>query len=106
MASWLFVKFFTTNVEFQAQFSMTSGYTPVIKSVFENEVYKEFLNNKNNIQALSTKVCVEQEANYFTSPAFDGSSTARDQVGSIINRVFKGENIDTVFADAVATCKG
>ena len=106
MASWLFVKFFTTNVDFQAQFSMTSGYTPVIKSVFENPDYKEFLSDTKNIQALSTKVCVEQEANYFTSPAFDGSSAARDQVGSIINRVFKGENIDTVFADAVATCKG
>ena len=105
MASWLFVKFFTTNVEFQAQFSMTSGYTPVIKSVFTNEVYEEFLNDEENIQALSTKVCVEQEANYFTSPAFDGSSTARDQVGSIISRVFKGENIDTVFSDAVAKCQ-
>ncbi|MBE6143530.1 MAG: extracellular solute-binding protein [Erysipelotrichaceae bacterium] len=105
MASWLFVKFFTTNVEFQAQFSMTSGYTPVIKSVFENDTYKEFLNDKTNIQALSTKVCVEQEANYFTSPAFDGSSMARDQVGTIINRVFKGEDINTVFADAVANCQ-
>ena len=105
MASWLFVKFFTTNVEFQAQFSMTSGYTPVIKSVFENDVYKEFLNNRDNIQALSTKVCVAQEADYFTSPAFDGSSTARDQVGTIINRVFKGEDINTVFADAVSNCK-
>lgn len=106
MASWLFVKYFTTNVEFQAQFSMTSGYTPVIKSVFENDTYKEFLNDKENIQALSTKVCVEQEANYFTSPAFDGSSVARDQVGTIIKRVFMGENVDTVFADAVATCQG
>ena len=105
MASWLFVKFFTTNVEFQAQFSMTSGYTPVIKSVFDNDVYKTFLNKKDNIQALSTKVCVEQEANYFTSPAFDGSSAARDQVGTIINRVFKGEDVNTVFAEAVSNCK-
>lgn len=106
MASWLFVKYFTTNVEFQAQFSMTSGYTPVIKSVFENDTYKEFLNDEENIQALSTKVCVEQESNYFTSPAFDGSSVARDQVGSIITRVFKGEEINKVFADAVQSCKG
>jgi ABC-type glycerol-3-phosphate transport system substrate-binding protein len=33
IASWLFVKFLTTSVEFQAEFSMASGYVPVIKSV-------------------------------------------------------------------------
>ena len=107
LASWLFVKYFTTNVEFQAQFSMVSGYTPVIKSVFENDIYKEFLNEEGNIQALSTKVCVEQEANYFTSPAFDGSSEAREQVGNIIVQAFKGsKDINTIFADAVANCRG
>ena len=106
LASWLFVKYFTTNVDFQAEFSMTSGYTPVIKSVFTNEVYEDFLNEEGNIQALSTKVCVEQEEDYFTSPAFDGSSLARTQVGNIIVQVLKGNDINTVFKDAVNKCKG
>ena len=37
LASWLFVKFLCTNVDFQAEFSMKSGYMPVLKSVTENE---------------------------------------------------------------------
>ena len=49
----------------------------------------------------------EQEANYFTSPAFDGSSEAREQVGNIIVQAFKGsKDINTIFADAVANCRG
>ena len=34
VASWLFVKYLTTTVEFQAEFSMASGYVPVIKFPF------------------------------------------------------------------------
>ena len=33
IASWLFIKFLTTSAEFQAEFSIASGYVPVIKSV-------------------------------------------------------------------------
>ena len=43
IASWLFVKFLTTNVEFQAEFAMASGYVPVLKSVGENPVYADFI---------------------------------------------------------------
>ncbi|MBO4326444.1 MAG: hypothetical protein J5950_04170, partial [Clostridia bacterium] len=30
------------------------------------------------------KICMEQESAYFTSPAFVGSSDARDQVGKLL----------------------
>jgi multiple sugar transport system substrate-binding protein len=105
IASWLFIKYFTTNALFQAEFSMNSGYTPVIKSAFEVEAYKNFLAegaNGTNIQALSTSICVEQEADYFTSPAFVGSSDARTQVGNIITATFTGTDVNTAFADAIA----
>ena len=87
LASWLFVKYLTTTVEFQAEFSMASGYVPVIKSVKENENYARFLQKANGgdyISALSAKVCLDQEHAYYTSPAFNGSSVARDQVGYLI----------------------
>ena len=90
LASWLLVKYLSTNVYFQAQFSATSGYTPVIKSVNENAGYKDFLNSADggdNIAALSTKVCVEQESMYLTTPAFDGSADARDKVGYLLERL-------------------
>ena len=113
LASWLFVKFLTTNVEFQAEFSMASGYVPVIKSVGENEVYKNFIaqaDGGNHISALSAKVCLEQANAYYTSPAFNGSSTARDEVGSLLTKclTFSGDDvaaqIDKAFEEAVKKC--
>ncbi|MBR2047319.1 MAG: extracellular solute-binding protein [Oscillospiraceae bacterium] len=114
VASWLFVKFLTTNVNFQAEFGMASGYVPVIKSVAENPVYAEFIANAdggNYISALSAKICLEQEHAYYTSPAFNGSSEARDQVGALMTKclALTGDNIDAqiaeAFEDAVAECE-
>jgi multiple sugar transport system substrate-binding protein len=114
VASWLFVKFLTTNVDFQAEFSIASGYVPVIKSVSQNADYKAFIDKANGgdyISALSAKVCLEQADAYYTSPAFNGSSTARDQVGALLNKCIAmfGDNvasdIDKAFKDAVDKCK-
>lgn len=114
IASWLFVKFLTTTVEFQAEFSMASGYVPVLKSVAQNEVYADFLNNADGgdfISALSAKVCLEQEKAYYTSPAFNGSSTARDQVGLLMQSAFTSNDngnvdamLDELFANAIQEC--
>ena len=91
-ASWLFVKFLTTDVEFQASFSEASGYVPVIKNVNEDEFYKEFIDNangyKSGIAALSAMVCLEQANAYYVSPAFKGSSKARDEVGLLMQTCF------------------
>ena len=115
IASWLFVKFLTTNVEFQAEFSMASGYVPVLKSVAENPVYAEFLANADGgkyISALSAKVCIEQESAYYTSPAFNGSSTARDQVGTLLSKCLAADDggdvdamINAAFEEAVEECE-
>ena len=114
VASWLFVKFLTTNINFQAEFSMASGYVPVLKSVGENPVYADFISKAdggNNIAALSAKVCLEQENAYYTSPAFNGSSEARDQVGALMTKclALKDGDIDAqiaeAFEDAVAECE-
>ena len=115
IASWLFVKFLTTNVEFQAEFSMASGYVPVLKSVAQNPVYADFLANADGgkyISALSAKVCIEQESAYYTSPAFNGSSTARDQVGTLLTKCLSAEDggdvdamINAAFEEAVEECE-
>ena len=114
IASWLLVKFLTTNVDFQAEFSMTSGYVPVIKSVKTNEGYKNHLANANGgtfIAALSAKVCMEQENAYYTSPAFMGSSKARDEVGILMTKVLSNNSkrvnamINESFASAINNCK-
>ena len=105
IASWLFVKFLTTNVEFQAEFAMASGYVPVLKSVSENEYYANFIAKADGydyIAALSAKVCLEQESAYYTSPAFNGSSTAREQVGILLSKCLAAttSDVDAMIADA------
>ena len=109
LASWLFVKYLTTNIGFQAQFSATSGYVPVIKTVTENPTYAKNLADANgygNVTYLSAKVCMEQEAAYYTSPAFVGSAMARDQVGYLMQSVFSGaKTLDKAFKDAIEECE-
>lgn len=113
IASWLFVKFLTTCVEFQAEFSMVSGYVPVLKSVTENEIYADFLakaDGGDRVAALSAKICMEQEHAYFTSPAFNGSSEARAQVeGLMIYAMGQiGDTntiVDQAFAAALDECQ-
>ena len=93
---------------------MASGYVPVLKSVAENEIYADFLASADGgkfISALSAKVCLEQEEAYYTSPAFNGSSEARDQVGALLTKclsITSGDvdaQIAQAFADAVEECE-
>ncbi len=117
IASWLFVKFLTTNIEFQAEFSMASGYVPVLKSVADNEVYKKFTESADGydyIAALSAKVCMEQVDAYYTSPAFNGSSVAREQVGYLLSAALSASDlgvkdvdayIDELFKKAIDECE-
>ena len=115
VASWLFVKYMTTSVDFQAEFSMTSGYVPVLKSVADHPVYKEFVSKANGgdyISALAAKVCLAQQDAYYTSPAFNGSSTARSQVQELLAKclsaTFTGDEdaaIKKAFQDAIDECE-
>ena len=113
VASWLFMKFLTTDVAFQADFSMASGYAPVIKSVQENATYKAWLDKAsgyNNLTALSVKVALSQSDAYFVSPAFNGSSVARDEVGILMQTALVKTDADMdavlekLFKDAVGKC--
>ncbi|MBO7250426.1 MAG: extracellular solute-binding protein [Clostridia bacterium] len=115
LASWLFMKYLCTTVEFQAEFSMASGYIPVIKSVGDNAIYRDdFLakaDGGDNISALAAQVGLAQEAAYYTSPAFNGSSVARDQVGLLMQKCLTAAASDVpsmikkAFEDAVAECE-
>ena len=116
VASWLLVKFLTTNANFQAEFAYVGGYTPVIKSAREVDWYKEILDHGNggtNIAGLAAKTCMDQADAYFASPVFYGSSTARDQVGQLLTTCFLIQNdnaniekaIEDAFKLAVSECK-
>lgn len=119
LASWLFIKYLATTPMFQIEFSGT-GYVPVIQSVKEVESYASKLNSANgyaNVAYLAQKVCLDQANAYYTSPAFEGSSEARDQVGDLMVNCFKEAMtkkdsgglttafMQKAFADAVNECK-
>ncbi len=117
LASWLFVKFLCTNIDFQAEFSMASGYMPVLKSVTENEAYAAWLNKGNGYEYLvakCVKVGIDGRDDYFVSPAFNGSSKAREQAGALLLKCLSGEAagdagvdalIDASFQDAIDECE-
>ena len=113
-ASWLFVKFLTTNLDFQAEFGMTSGYIPVLENVTDNAVYAaelEAADGYEGLPLLATKVALEQADAYYTSPAFNGSSAARDEVGKLIQFCMTDPScatpagIKTAFEKAIQECK-
>ena len=110
IASWLFLKYLTTNVEAQSSFAEASGYIPVSEIAQESDEYKAYLAKAEGktaagITALSAKAAVAQTNMYFASPTFVGSSYARDAAGSLIVDVLsKGVAIDQALTDAVNSC--
>ena len=110
IASWLFVKFLCTNVEFQAEFSMASGYMPVLESVVENEAYKAWLDKRNGKEYLIPQcvyIGIEGRDGYFVSPAFNGSSKAREEVGKLMLKCLGSSDvdIDKAFKEAIEQCE-
>ena len=113
-ASWLLIKFLTTDVKFQARFSIQSGYAPVIGAAKADATYQGWLeaaNGFDNLQALCVKTTVSQEHAYFTSPAFNGSSKARTEAENMMYNVmtYNGtsvrEKAGEELAKGLANCK-
>ena len=57
-------------------------------------------------------MALEQADSYYVSPAFNGSSTAREQVGFLLDSAISGNDngnldgfIDGLFEDAVDECE-
>ena len=117
MATWLLMRFLTSNINFQAEMSMSSGYVPAVESVFENDIYLEWLDSASGdadgVAAYCVNESLKNSESFFTSPAFVGSSDARDQVGDLIQAVFLAnsttDSIDKIVADAfelaIRNCK-
>ena len=90
-AAWLFAKYITTSTKHQAKFSMQNGYTCAIQSVKEDPVYSGFLESKDGnefLQASVIELTMQFKDYYFVSPAFNGSSTARDDMGLLMKACF------------------
>ncbi len=110
LASWLFLKFLATNVDFQAEWSMQMGYMPVLKesAMRTNAPYAAFLDGTSggtSITARVIAVAYRRADSYFAPPALAASGVAREQVGLLMDAVFAGtKTTDEAFRDAVAAC--
>ena len=106
LMTWLFVKELL-NPTFQAAFSKASGYNPCRQSTFDVPVYAEHMANEGNITAVAAKVASTMSERFFTSPAFKGSSTAREQVGAALVFVIQSQkDADEALANAYKNCGG
>lgn len=91
---------------FQAEFSIASGYNPCRKSTYDVEAYQEHLES-DSITAVAASVATTMTDDFFTSPAFVGSSTAREQVGNVIVYAITGQkSAAKALADAYSNCGG
>ncbi len=116
-ASWLLAKFLTTSIGYQASASTNNGYTPVIKTVLENEYFQADLEaaKQSTLNADLPKKTISQALSqmeyYYTSPAFNGSSAAREYVGYLMESCLSGslgsqtaaQFIASVFEDTIDT---
>ena len=101
LATWLFYKLFTST-KYNTAWATTTGYTPIRYSVMETEdylAYSNYLDKDDNTLARLTAFNASYASsvlNYlFTSPVFKGSSTARQQVGTIYAAcVSAGDDLD------------
>ncbi|MDE6013356.1 MAG: extracellular solute-binding protein, partial [Anaeroplasmataceae bacterium] len=97
LMAWLFMKELL-DPTFQASFSIVSGYNPSRESTFAIKEYVDHLAG-NDITAVTANVAKSMSDDYFTSPAFIGSSEARTQVGALLVDAFTGQKSP---ADALA----
>lgn len=124
LATWLFVKNYLLDPEYQIEFAQESGYNPVLKSCYDTKIedpadptgktmikYSDVLasakgTSKEGLISLTANVCRQLSDNYFTSPAFNGSAKARVQVGDLFVAVISGtKTTDKAFEDAILECE-
>ena len=95
LASWLFTQYLLTN-EVQIAYAETEGYSPVTSKARESEEYRDYLsragedNNEHySVKIEATKLLMDNTANTFTTPVFNGSASLRDAAGQMIEDVTK-----------------
>jgi len=91
---------------FQAAFSIAAGYNPCRQSTYNVPAYEEHLQGT-TATAVACVVARTMNNDFYTSPAFVGSSEARTQVGNALVFALTGEKeAAKALADAYKNCGG
>ncbi|MCQ2776547.1 MAG: extracellular solute-binding protein [Bacilli bacterium] len=108
-AAWLFYKWIS-NTNNSAIYSVLTGYSPVRNSSFKCPTFTDYTDDvtKTGKEKLVQRTLAFNEQlkdRFFVSPAFKGSSTARDEMDGIVANVFLGtKTVDQAFTDALTNC--
>ena len=104
LMTWEYVKMLLDPVN-QTDFAGVSGYMTVRKSSYDVPKYAQDLSDPENISAVTCNLAVSIKDRCFVSPAFKGSSTARDQVGVALRYVVTGKKTaGAALLDAAKKC--
>ena len=76
---------------FQAAFSIKAGYNPCRISTYEVPAYEEHLADDTKITSVACQIARTMTEDFYTSPAFIGSSEARTQVGNALVYAMTGQ---------------
>lgn len=108
-AAWELIKFLLSTENTTKFATLTGGYLPVRYSAYETQEYKNHLDPELNLNyhyALSSQVGIEYRDNYrmFVDPAFVGSSTVRDAVGTAFSKIIvQNEDISKTLSETIST---
>lgn len=95
LASWLFTQFLLTD-EVQIGYSATEGYVPVTSKARNTAEYQDYLacSGEDNdlhydVKLSASQLLLNNSANTFTTPVFNGSASLRSAAGELIESVAK-----------------
>lgn len=92
-ASWLFVKFMTTNADFQAALAMVDGYMPAIHSAAKTPAYTDFLNSssgKIGVEAKANQLCLSR-GQFLQLPVYAMAKDTQKDVEDMLYRCLYGQ---------------
>jgi len=109
LASWLFAQFLLTD-EVQIAYSQTEGYAPVTEKARRSEAYQDYMSRAGedndlyyDVKLSASRLLLENTANTFVTPVYNGSASLRDAAGQMIENVTKSvrrrETVDEAYMD-------
>ena len=95
LASWIFAQYMLTD-EVQIGYAQTEGYVPVTSKAQNTDVYQDYLSRcgENNqmyyhVKLEAAQLLLDNTANTFVTPVFNGSASLRDAAGQLIETTTK-----------------
>ena len=109
-AAWLFYKFATNSLN-SALFAKAQGYNPVRNSSYDTAPFADMdvWADENGLVGKVYSYISDEDNGYttgqFTSPAFKGSSTGRNEMDGLLPSVLLGtKTVEKAFDDAMSNC--